>query len=84
MIFENRLAKIGKGFNVNLYVKNNSEISIFFYNETCFEKTLKITKEKFELVNENFTQSCDEIVKLSDNLYLYKKNNCIGLINNNV
>jgi len=80
MEFENRVAKIGKGFNINLYVNNLNEISIFYYNNYCKEKSLNINNERFELKEKDTNFSCEEIIKLDDDLIIYKQNGNIGVI----
>ena len=83
MIFEKRLAKIGKGFNVNLYQKEDENLIIFLYNKSMQEKCLKINNERYELLSSDSILVGQEIIKLTDELLLSRTQNNIRLVNLN-
>lgn len=83
MVFENRLAKIGKGSNINLYVKNDKEIEVFLLSNLCIKKILNISNESFGLKVDGENFSYDEILKISDNLYISRTNNEIRILKTN-
>ena len=80
MVFDKRLAKIGKGFNVNIYPKNQTDLSVFLYNNSMQEKWLKINKERYELEMCPCLLGCHEILKLKDNLYVSRIDNNVELV----
>ena len=80
MVFEKRLAKIGSGINVNLYPKNQTEIEIIIYNNSCKQKTLNYVNERYNLELNNIIYPYDEVIKLSNDLLLVKIKNNIKLV----
>ena len=83
MNFEKRLAKIGKGYNVNLYLKNDENIQIFLHNNSCIEKQLNIAGERYNLETTSNVFPYDEVLKLSDKIMIVKRDNNIMVVNNN-
>ena len=82
MVFEKRLAKIGKGFNVNLYAENDDVLDIFLYNNSLQKKYLNVSNERYELTCSNMVISGHEVIKISSNLYLIRVSSQIYLVNN--
>ncbi|MBQ9790487.1 MAG: hypothetical protein IJW24_02710 [Clostridia bacterium] len=75
MIFEKRIAKIGKGINTNLYAENNNKISIIFYANGLVEKFLDTSNEKYALEFGGGKMRGIECVKLEEGLYLCRSKN---------
>lgn len=80
MVFENRLAKIGKGKNVNLYIKNDDEINIILFINSCVEKTLNVSKETYTLLTKEKSFPYQEVIRLNDKLFIVYQNYNIGIM----
>ena len=79
MVIEQRVAKIGKGNNVNLYAKKQDESEIYFYNQNMIKKSLNVESENYELTTRKTEEYGVEIIKLEDDLMLLRTNNSISL-----
>ncbi len=79
MIFEKRIAKIGKGNNLNLYAKNNKEIEVFLNTNGIVKKVLNVVNEKYGLVSSDEYFAGREVVKLDTNTFLIRTQNNLFL-----
>ena len=79
MTFEKRVAKIGKGFNVNLQSENDNKIAIYLFANSITKKILNTEHEKYELNVENIVLTGDEVIPLDENIYLVARQNNLRL-----
>jgi len=79
MIFEKRLAKIGRGNNVNLYPKSDTFLEVFILINSIVKKDLDISNESYKLQSslQNFLGR--EIIKLDNDLFVIRSANNIYL-----
>ena len=80
MVFEKRLAKIGKGFNVNLYLNDDKNINIILYNNSLQKKCLNIENEKYKLESVDSNFYGHECIKLFDDFYLLRIDSNLELV----
>ena len=80
MIFEKRLAKIGKGYNISLYHKNHKNIEIFLYKNTIQNKLLNIENERYNLDTLNFNVYAQKVIKLNESLFVKFQDGNIKLV----
>lgn len=81
MVFENRIAKVGKGKHCNLFVKNNNKLLIFLNANGVLKKELDTSNERYFLIPTNEIFFGEEIILLEDNFALVRTQNNLILEN---
>ena len=81
MVFSSKFSKFSKGENISLFMKNENEISVFYFNENVKNKIVNTTNGSITTNNTNKAYPYQEVIQIN-NYLITRMNKSIGIIKN--
>ena len=79
MVFEQRIAKLGKSKNVKMYPISSKKLSVIFSDKISNEKLLDLSHEKYTLSGTQKSYNFDEGTRINSTAVAGFRNNTICL-----